>query len=812
MKTIRVSALAAIWLMLGAVCAVAQCPEFLTVSGAAAADYLGVAVAGAGDVDNDGVRDIIVGASGSDVPGLDAGQAFVYSGLTGALIHTFDGESAGDEFGRAVAGAGDVNSDGFDDVIIGAYLNGAGGVDAGRAYVFSGQDASLLYTLTGAATGDQFGWSVAGVGNANGDGYDDFAVGAPFNDAAAGDAGQVIVYSGLNGSVLLTLNGAAGGDLFGFAVGGAGDVNSDGFDDVIVGATENDAGGNAAGRAYVHSGQTGAVLQTVTGLVGGDRLGYSVDGVGDVNGDGFGDFLAGAPQNNAGGADAGQAYLYSGLTGVALHTFTGEAAGDWFGVSVAGAGDVNADASGDVIIGARYNDGAGSNAGKAYVYSGATGAFMFFVLGEQSLDEFGFSVDGAGDVDGDGFADLLVGGYLHDAAGDDAGRAYIFNCLDTDHDGIVDDFDNCPEVYNPLQADGDADGRGDVCDNCPVDFNPDQLDSDLDNQGDVCDPCPLDPLDDQDNDGFCADVDNCPTISNPSQANNDGDVLGDACDPDDDNDGIADAADNCPLDPNPGQENADGDLTGDVCDLCTDTDGDGFGNPGFPANTCPDDNCPTLANPSQTDTDADGIGDLCDPCPFDPQNDQDGDGVCGDIDNCPLIPNPLQTNTDGDTMGDECDPDDDDDGVLDGIDNCPLVINPLQSNNDGDLLGDDCDPDDDNDGVLDGIDNCQFDPNTDQLDLDQDGIGDICDPCVCARQADLDANTFVDAVDLAFVIDIVFFGASDAQDPACPRTRADFDANGFADAVDLAFLIDHVFFGQAGPCDPCNPVQPTCTP
>jgi hypothetical protein len=135
--------------------------------------------------------------------------------------------------------------------------------------------------------------------------------------------------------------------------------------------------------------------------------------------------------------------------------------------------------------------------------------------------------------------------------------------------------------------------------------------------------------------------DNCPDTYNPYQENSDGDQYGDACD-------------NCPTVANPDQEDADGDNIGDLCDNCTDIDNDGYGNPGYALNTCPDDNCPEIYNPDQIDTDMDGIGDACDICPNDPENDIDGDGICGDVDNCPNVYNPGQEDSDGDNIGDAC--------------------------------------------------------------------------------------------------------------------------------------------------------------
>jgi hypothetical protein len=175
------------------------------------------------------------------------------------------------------------------------------------------------------------------------------------------------------------------------------------------------------------------------------------------------------------------------------------------------------------------------------------------------------------------------------------------------------------------------------------------VDVDTDDDGivDICDVCPNDPDDDADGDGLCADVDNCPTVSNPSQNNSDGDPLGNACD-------------NCPAVTNPLQENFDQDGLGDACDACTDQDGDGFGDPGYPQNTCPTDNCPTVANPLQEDGDGDGVGNSCDNCPqianpLQEDLDLDGDGdLC---DNCPLHPNPGQENDDGDSFGNACDVD-----------------------------------------------------------------------------------------------------------------------------------------------------------
>ena len=229
-------------------------------------------------------------------------------------------------------------------------------------------------------------------------------------------------------------------------------------------------------------------------------------------------------------------------------------------------------------------------------------------------------------------------------------------CFDSDNDGYGDPGhpenvcadDNCPSFYNPAQTEQDGDGIGDLCDNCYTKFNPAQEDFDLDGIGDSCDVCNDSDDDGAGDPGFSQNTcptDNCVSVYNPTQADKDGDGLGDACDactdtdgdgfgdpgypantcPDDncpttynpaqldgDSDGVGDDCDNCNGLINPLQEDADKDGIGDSCDICTDTDSDGYGNPGYPANTCADDNCPTIFNPSQADTDSNGVGDACD--------------------------------------------------------------------------------------------------------------------------------------------------------------------------------------------------------
>ncbi len=222
-------------------------------------------------------------------------------------------------------------------------------------------------------------------------------------------------------------------------------------------------------------------------------------------------------------------------------------------------------------------------------------------------------------------------------------------CPDQDQDGICDDDDNCPTVYNPSQTNSDGDSHGDACDNCPNTDNEDQADGDSDTVGDVCD--------------------NCPTVANTSQTNSDSDSHGDACDncPNDDNedqsdidaDNVGDVCDNCPNHVNPGQADTDSDTVGDICD-----------------------NCPTVYNPLQTNSDNDTHGDACDNCPNDDNEDQsdvDGDNIGDVCDNCPNDYNPGQVDSDGDNIGNYCD-------------NCPYDYNPGQADSDGDGVGDDCEP------------------------------------------------------------------------------------------------------------------------
>jgi hypothetical protein len=418
----------------------------LAPAGAAAGDDLGWSVAGARDVNGDGYADFIVGAPYNDVGGTNAGRAYIYYGGPGAdavpdVVLT--GAAATDQFGISVAGAGDVNGDGYADVIVGAHQNDAGGTDAGRAYVYFGgpsMDATADVTLTGAAASDYFGGAVAGAGDANGDGYADVIVGARTNDGGGTDAGRAYVYLGgpsMDATADVVLTGAAASDYFGVAVAGAGDVNGDGYADVIAGARANDGGGTDAGRAYVYYGGSSmdAVADVIlTGEAAGDNFGGAVAGAGDVSGDGYADVIVGARLNDAGGTDAGRAYVFLGgpsMDATADVILTGAAAGDEFSAfAVAGIGDVNRDSYADVVIGAWHNDAAGANAGRAYVFFGGPvmdASAAIVLTGAAAGDCYGNSVAGTGDVNGDGFPDLIVGAETNDAGGTDAGRAYLYD-------------------------------------------------------------------------------------------------------------------------------------------------------------------------------------------------------------------------------------------------------------------------------------------------------------------------------------------------------------------------------------------------
>ena len=396
-----------------------------------------------GDVNGDGKANFIVGAPLDDPGGLDAaGSAYVFSGADGTLLYQRTGDSPDDRFGRSVSMAGDVNGDGRADFIVGAYLDdpAGGGNNAGSAYVFSGADGSLLYQRTGDTANDLFGHSVSGAGDVNGDGKADFIVGAHLDDPAGGgtDAGSAYVFSGSDGSLLYQVTGDTAGDIFGAHVSGAGDVNGDGKADFIVGAPFDDpaGGGNDAGSAYVFSGADGSLLYQRTGDTAGDIFGVIVSGAGDVNGDGKADFIVGAYHDDpaGGGTDAGSAYVFSGADGSLLYQRTGDTAGDLFGGYVSGAGDVNGDGRADFIVGAEEDDpvGGGTDAGSAYVFSGADGSLLYQRTGDSPSDFFGWSVSGAGDVNGDGRADFIVGAYQDDPAGGgtNAGSAYVFSGAD----------------------------------------------------------------------------------------------------------------------------------------------------------------------------------------------------------------------------------------------------------------------------------------------------------------------------------------------------------------------------------------------
>lgn len=300
-----------------------------------------------GDIDGDGVSDFIISAPFFSDDGTPQGKAYVYSGAGGSLLNTVAGGTY-DELGFWASSAGDVNADGVPDYIIGA----RGSLDApqrfkGRVLVFSGDDHSLLHELTIDGISG-FGYDVAGVGDLNDDGYDDFVVGAPFVTGTFFRQGQVYVYSGYDGAELWHRDGADVDDFMGTAVGGIDDLNGDGVPDVLVGAM---GAGRALGRttngaAWVLSGATGETLMRLDAFAAGtaERFGqFFASSAGDVNDDGtpdifipdYDDWRGGGigGRTTAGQLGTGRAYVFSGVDGSYLHVINGENRG-WSDMAV----------------------------------------------------------------------------------------------------------------------------------------------------------------------------------------------------------------------------------------------------------------------------------------------------------------------------------------------------------------------------------------------------------------------------------------------------------------------------------------------
>jgi len=463
------------------------------LNGQAFADRSG-RVSNAGDVNGDGLSDLIVGAYGADPSGLDsAGKSYVVFGKidttavnlsvieagTGGFV--INGQAANDFSGYSVSHAGDVNGDGLDDLIVGARYADPAGLDrAGKSYVVFGKtDGTAVnlsaveggtggFVLNGQAANDFSGWSVSSAGDVNGDSLDDLIIGVRGADPSGlFDAGKSYVVFGktdvtaVNLSVIeggtggFVINGQANFDRSGWSVSSAGDVNGDGLDDLIVGAHFADPTGlDEAGKSYVVFGKsdTNAVnlsaIETGTGgfVINGqeavDQSGYSVSSAGDVNGDGLDDLIIGAWRADPSGLfDAGKSYVVFGKTdGTAVNlsvieggtggfVINGQATGDSSGQSVSSAGDVNGDGLDDLIIGAHGADPAGlSNAGKSYVIYGSNFTGAITQQGGAGVDV----------LTGTAALDVLVGGMGNDILTSGGGADVLYAGAGNDILGISD--------------------------------------------------------------------------------------------------------------------------------------------------------------------------------------------------------------------------------------------------------------------------------------------------------------------------------------------------------------------------------------
>ena len=419
-------------------------------SGEEAGEQFGVAVAMGGDANGDGWADLAVGASANDEAGQSAGKVSIYFGRASpnatpdVVLH---GEPQS-FFGSAVAWVGDVNGDGFDDLLVGAFRDSEAGADAGKAALFLGGDpmaTTPALVLQGPGPGAYFGRAVAAAGDLDGDGYADFAIGAPRTAN-----GNVYLYFGgdpIEGAPRLVLEGLAAGDRFGSAIAGVGNADDLPGDDILVGAPRASVSHAWQGAAYLFSG--GASLDSVPdwtalGPAGGDQFGSSVAAAGDANGDGAVDLLIGAPYRNVGNlVDAGAAYLFYGgafLDATPDFILQGSATEERLGTAVAGCGDMTGSGFAHFAAGAPGSDLGGADAGRLLVSPGGDPPLQGEVIvlqGERPGAHFGHAAGGIGNgparsFSGDMRSDLCVGAW-----GDGEGGLAVVYGLPADPAGLA---------------------------------------------------------------------------------------------------------------------------------------------------------------------------------------------------------------------------------------------------------------------------------------------------------------------------------------------------------------------------------------
>jgi hypothetical protein len=425
----------------------------------------GISVSTAGDVNGDGYDDVIIGAHSYDRGQPNEGAAFVYYGMAAGLsfVPNWTGESEQDNtyFGHSVNTAGDVNGDGYADVIIGAVYYDNGHLDEGAAFIWYGSISGLGTNGTPGnadwmAESNQsnawFGIKLGPAGDINNDGYNDVLISALYYDNDQVDEGRIYLYTGSAAGLSLTANWITESNQqdarFGSWVGTAGDVNGDGYADVIIGAYYYDNGQTNEGAAFVWygsavglgpNGTPGNADWTAESNQTESDFGSVATTAGDINGDGYADIVIGASNYSNGQADEGSAFIYygsasglgsNGTPNNANWMSEGDQAGAYFGYSVSTAGDVNGDGYADMIIGAREYDSGLTDEGKAFVYHGSTTGLSLIpnwtTESNQAGAWLGAAASTAGDVNGDGYADVIIGAPLYDNGQIDEGRAYLY--------------------------------------------------------------------------------------------------------------------------------------------------------------------------------------------------------------------------------------------------------------------------------------------------------------------------------------------------------------------------------------------------